>query len=114
MMCTLSLTGEAITRSDFALVELEDMSLSYLYSTDHRHLVDSKHIKSREGTLVLDVGRQFTSLGWSTKDDGQVYCPSKFKHQLIYFGKPLRAGAALTVNLVESDEGVRSGLGKLG
>lgn len=94
---------EPIQESDLILIKLDDLVIDRLLSQDLT--------RKREGTLVIRVNDQVTSLSWAAKEGKKVYNVHKFQNQLLFWGV---AGKflKLEVQFIEVDRNLRPKLFK--
>ena len=89
---------EPIKEGDMILIKLDDLVIEKLLSTDIT--------RKREGTLVIKIGSQVTTLSWAAKEGKRIYNAHKFQDQLLFWGE---AGQILNMDfqLIEVDRDLR-------
>ncbi len=100
---SLGTPGDALKTSELALITLEGFSVDMagLYSKDPGR-------RGREGTLVISINGQPTSLSWA-EGPSQLKNHEKFQNAVLYLGGHT-SGVDLDVRVIEHDEDAKKRL----
>ena len=89
---------EPVKKEDMILIKLDDLVIEKLLSQDLT--------RKREGTLIIKIGKQVTTLSWAAKEGKKIYNLHKFQNQLLYWGEAEQV-LNMDVQLIEIDRNLR-------